>query len=73
MGIFRLSSQFIVWKTFVKQWENFWGRGVVESNFIINFHVFLFFLVLEAILKYLLQFISEYGELYTVEPGNQVE
>ena len=43
MGIFRLSSQFIVWKTFVKQWENFWGRGVVESNFIINFHVFFVF------------------------------
>ena len=32
-----------MWKTFVKQWENFWGRGVVESNFIINFHVFFVF------------------------------
>ena len=49
------------------------GRGVLESNFIINFHAFPIFLVLKAILKYVLHFINEYGELVIIDPGDQAE
>ena len=52
MESWRLLRQGIGRNPLGKRWEKFWGYGLVESNFIINFHVFLDFLVLEAILKY---------------------
>ena len=43
MRSWRLSSQVILWKHLWKQWKNFRCRGIVEINFIINFHVFPWF------------------------------
>ena len=45
----------------------------MEINFLVNFSCFSGFLVLEAILKYLLKSLNDYGKLETFNPGYWAE
>ena len=71
MRSWRLSSQGIGSKPLGKQWGKRRGRGVVKSNFIINcnFHFWFFWWWRHKSCN----FSNEYGELETVETGDQAE
>ena len=71
VGSWRLLRQGIGQKPLGKHWEKRWGRGVVESNFIINCNFFVFLVVVEV--AYKLYFLNECGYLETVQTGNWAE